>query len=113
MNSRFAPTRQHPQPDLNHINDRKHQEQTTNDRPNSRGHRTPPQDFQVDMCPKGLVNVLAVQQVYGQFESLSDQRREEEEAEGDHLEDQQLLGHVNAGVTGVRVLEAVLTWGCQ
>lgn len=113
MNCRFAATRQHPQPDLDDINDGKHQEKTAHDRANSGGHHAKPEDLQVDVGTKGLINIFAVQQVDGEFEALSDEGGEKEEAEGDNLEDKKLLGDVDAGITGVGVLETVLTRGGQ
>lgn len=52
------------------------------------------------MSSEGLIDVLAVEEVEGELEALSDKRGEEEEAEGDDLEDEKLLGDVDAGVAG-------------
>lgn len=110
--SRFTPTRQHPQPDLDHIHHRQHQKHATHDGSEGRRQHPGPQHLEIDVGPEGLVDILAVEQVEGQLESLCDQRREEEEAEGDNLEHQKLLRHVIAGVAGA-VLEALLIRYCQ
>lgn len=60
------------------------------------------------MDPESLIHVFAVQQIDSELQALSDQGGEEEEAEGDDLEDQKLLGDVNSGVAGGTVLETSL-----
>lgn len=60
------------------------------------------------MGPEGFVNVLAVEQVDGELEALSNEGGEEEEAEGDNLEDKDFLSNVVSGVAGGPVLEAFL-----
>ncbi|TQE09410.1 hypothetical protein C1H46_004903 [Malus baccata] len=113
MDGGFAATRQHPQPDLNHIHHRQHQKHTTHDRSESGPQHPESQRLQIDVGPERLVDVLAVEQVDGQLQSLRHQRREQEEAEGDNLEHQQLLRHVDPGVAGCPVLEAPLSRSCQ
>lgn len=113
MNRRFAPTRQHPQPYLNHIHHRQHQKQTPHDGPDSGAHHPEPQNFKVNVRPERFVDVFTVQQIDGQFQSLRHQRREKEEAERDNFEDQELFRDIDAGVAWCSVLETVLTWGCQ
>lgn len=63
------------------------------------------------MCPKSLIHILAVQQIDGEFKTLCDQRREEEEAEGNNLEYQKLFGDGDVGIAGGSVLEAALAGG--
>lgn len=60
------------------------------------------------MCPESLINILAVQQVESELQPLRDQGREEEEAEGDYLEDEELLGYADIGVAGGAVFQAAL-----
>lgn len=108
MDGRSAPTRKHPQPDLNHIHHRQHQEQASHHRSNRRRHHPESQRLQIYVSPKYLVHLLAVQQIDRQFQPLRHQRREQEEAERNHLEHQQLLRDVNAGVAPRPVLQAVL-----
>lgn len=60
------------------------------------------------MSPKGFVHLLAVEEVDGELQALSNQGGEEEEAEGDNLEHQEAPGDIDAGVAGGAVLEAVL-----
>lgn len=62
------------------------------------------------MSSENLVDVFAVEEVQGELETLSYERGEEEEAEGDDFEDQQLLRHVSARVAAGSELEAVLSW---
>lgn len=61
------------------------------------------------MGPERFVNIFAVEKVNGELQTLSYQRREEEEAEGDDLEHEELPRHVNAGVARRLVLEAALS----
>lgn len=63
------------------------------------------------MGPEGLIDVLTVEQVDGEFEALGDEGGEEEEAEGDDLEDEELPGYIDSGIAGRVVLEAVLVRG--
>lgn len=111
MNGGFAPTRKHPEPNLNHIHHRQHQKQAPHHRPHGRGQHSEPEHLQIDVGSEDLVDVLAVQQIDRQFEALRHQGGEEEEAEGDHLEDEELSRDVDAGVAGGGVLEAVLPRG--
>lgn len=103
-----VPTRKPPDPDLDHIHHRQHQKDATHDGPSGRAHHPKPQDLQIDVGSKGLVHILAVEQIDGQLQALCDQAREEEEAEGDDLENQQPLRHIWARVAFVH--QALLAW---
>nr|GMD71179.1 hypothetical protein F511_32597 [Ipomoea batatas] len=108
MNSRFTPTRQHPQTDLNHIHHRKHQEQAPHHRPNRRSHHPKPQNLRVHMRPKRLIRFLAVQQINRQFQPLSHQGREQEKAERHDLENQKFLHHIDPRVAVRALFQAFL-----
>lgn len=60
------------------------------------------------MCPKSLINIGTVEQIDGEFKTLSDERREEEETKRYNLEYQKLLGDGDVGVAGGSVLKAAL-----
>ena len=62
------------------------------------------------MSSENLVDVFAVEKVQCELETLSHERGEEEEAEGDDFEYQQLPRHVGARVAAGPELEAVLSW---
>lgn len=108
MDSGFTPARQHSQPDLDDVDHGKHEEQATHDGSDGGAHHSEPEDFEVDVGAEGLIDVLAVEQVDCELQALGDKGGEEEEAEGDNLEDQQLPGHIDAGVAGRVVLQAAL-----
>lgn len=108
---RLAPAGQHPEPNLDDADHGQHQEEAAHDRADCRANHPEPEDLDVDVGPDGLVHVLAVEEVDGELEALGDEGGEEEEAEGDDLEDQELLDDVDAGVAGAGVLEAVLGRG--
>lgn len=93
---------------IDHIHHRQHQKDAAHHGPNGRAHHPKPQDPQINVGSKGVVHVLAIEEIDGQLQALCDQAREEEEAEGDDLENQQLLRHIWARVAFV--LKAPLSW---
>lgn len=113
MNSRFAPTGEHPKANLNNIDHGQHEEQASHHRSNGGGEHPESEDLQINVCPKGLVHIPAIEEINGELEALGDEGGEEEEAEGDDLEDEELAGDVDAGVAGGGILEAVLAGGGQ
>lgn len=104
----FAAARQHSEADLDDADHGEHEEHAAHDRPRRRRHHPKSQHLQIDVSPKNLVHIPAVEQIDGQLQPLRHQRREQEEAERHHLENQQLLRHLHAGVAGGGILEAVL-----
>lgn len=108
VNRRSASAAQQSEPNLDHIHHREHQEQAPEHGSHGGPQHPKPQDFEIDMSPKGLVHILAVEEIDGELQALSNQGGEEEEAEGDNLKHQQPPGHVDPGVTDSAVLEAVL-----
>ncbi|KZV52374.1 hypothetical protein F511_32597 [Dorcoceras hygrometricum] len=108
MNCRLAPTGQHPQSYLYHTNHGQHQKQAPHHRTNGGSQHPEPQNLQIDVGFEHFIHILTVEQIDGQFQALRNQRREEEEAEGDNLENKEFLDYVEAGVAGRWVFEAVL-----
>jgi hypothetical protein len=111
MDSGFTPARQQPQPDLDDVDHGQHEEQAAHDGAGGGAQHAEPEDFEVDVGAEGLVDVLAVEQVDCQLQALGNKGGEEEEAEGDDLEDYQLPHHVDAGVAGRVVPQALLVRG--
>jgi hypothetical protein len=63
MDSRFTPTRQQPQPDLDDVDHGQHEEQAAHDGAYGGANHAEPEDIDVDVGAEGLVDVLAVEQV--------------------------------------------------
>lgn len=101
-----APAGELPEADLDHINHREHEEDAAHDGASGRADHPEPEDPEIDVGSEGLVDVLAVEEVDGQLQALCNEAREKEEAERDHLEDKELLRHVQARVA--LVLQALL-----
>jgi len=104
----LASAGEHTEADLDDVDHGQHQEEAAHDGPNGGAQHAQPQGLQVDVGPKGLVGVLAVEQVERQLEPLRHQRGAKEEAKRHHFEDQELLGYVGAGVARRAALEAAL-----
>ncbi|CAH9073492.1 unnamed protein product [Cuscuta europaea] len=111
MAGRLAPTGQLPQPDLNHIDHGQDQENAAQNGPKSRTRHPTLQHYGIHMDLSGLVRVFAVYHIDSQLQALGQQRREEEEAEGDDLVHQQLLHHIGPGVAPRALLQAFLARG--
>ena len=111
MGGGLAATGEHPEADLDDVDHWEHQEEAAHHGPDGWAQHAEAQHLEVDVGPEGVVHVLAVEEVEGQLQALRHQRREQEEAEGHHLEDKELLGGVDAGVAGGAVLEAALARG--
>ena len=109
----LVPARQLPEADLNDVDHGQHEEEAAHDGAQGGAQHPEPQNPKVDVGPEGLVGVLAVEEIDGELEALGDEGGEEEETEGDDLEDEELLGGVEAGVAGGGILKAVLARGGQ
>lgn len=105
----LASAGKHTEADLDDVDHGQHQEEATHDGPNGGAQHAQPQGLQVDVGPKGLVCVLAVEQVERQLEPLRHQGGAKKEAKRHHFEDEELLGHVGAGVARRTALEATLS----
>ncbi|KAK4778921.1 hypothetical protein SAY86_006449 [Trapa natans] len=93
-NGVLVPTGQRPQPYLDNIDHREHQEHAAQQRP-GRTHQYPEvEQFLVDVGLYRLIQLIAVDEVDVDLETLSHQRGEEEEAEGEDLEQHDFLGHI-------------------
>lgn len=102
---------QYPQADLDDVDHGEQQEDAPHHRTQRRGQHPEAERPHVDVRPERLVDVVAVEQIDGELEALGHQAREEEEAEGDHLEDQEVAYDIRAGVADGFPFEAPLARG--
>lgn len=79
-NRRLTAARKHPKPDLDHIHHRQQQKQAAHNGSHSGSEHPQSENPLVDVNPKRLIHVLAVDQVDCELEALRDEGREEEEA---------------------------------
>lgn len=104
----LATAGEHTEADLDDVDHGQHQEEAAHDGPNGGAQHAQPQGLQIDVGPEGFICVLAVEQVERQLEPLRHQRGPKEEAKRHHFEDEELLGHVGAGVARRTALQAAL-----
>ncbi|GAB2282392.1 hypothetical protein Dimus_016937 [Dionaea muscipula] len=113
VHRRWAPAAEQPEPNLDHIHHRKHQEEAPHHAAHGGTQHPGSQDPSIDMGTEGLIRIVAVEYVDGQLQPLGYEGGEEEEAEGDDLEGEQPFSDADAGRTERVEVEGLLSRGCE